>query len=155
MTAATALNGKKRRDDTELLKRRRRPPSSLHSFLPPIDVGLPPNSPSLGSSDLTGTPPRVYPLWRTVRKLTHRPMSSSDTICNAQDPPLADIVLSGLSLSRFPQAFKTHLHTLYKRWCSPPELHLACVSSYVFVPLSFAALSTGAEKGVMNKRIES
>ena len=32
-----------------------------HSFLPPIDVGPPPNPPPLGPSVLTGTPPRVYP----------------------------------------------------------------------------------------------
>ena len=32
-----------------------------HLFLYPIDVGPPPNPPPLGSSVLTGTPPRVYP----------------------------------------------------------------------------------------------
>ena len=31
------------------------------------------------------TPPRVYPLWRTARKLILRPVSSSNTICNNPD----------------------------------------------------------------------
>ena len=31
--------------------------------------------------------------------MTHRPVSGSDTICNGPSPPLADIVLFGLSLS--------------------------------------------------------
>ena len=56
----------------------------------------------LGPSVLTDTPPRVYPLRRTARRLAHRPVSGSDTICNDSDPPLADIVLFGLSLSDFP-----------------------------------------------------
>ena len=36
---------------------------------------------------------RVYPLWGTTRRLTHRPVSDSYTICNSLDPPPADIVL--------------------------------------------------------------
>ena len=93
-----------------------------HSFLPPIDVEPPPNPPPLGPSVLTGTPPCVYPLRGTARRLAHCPVSGSDTICNDPDPPLADIVLLGLSLSGFPfraspQSFKTRLlgqgfHTL-------------------------------------------
>ena len=52
-----------------------------------------------------------------MRRLAHRSMSGFDIICNAPDPPLADIVLFGLSLSGFPQGFKTRLlgegfHTL-------------------------------------------
>ena len=55
--------------------------------------------------------------------LAYHTVSSSDTICNAPSPPLADIVLFGLSLSSFPsrffKIFKTRLigrgfHTLYK-----------------------------------------
>ena len=72
------------------------------SFLPPIDVGLPPNPPPLGPNVLTGTPPRVNPLRGTARRLAHRPMSGSNTICNDPNPPLANIVLFGLSLSGFP-----------------------------------------------------
>ena len=42
------------------------------------------------------------PLRRTAKRLAHRPVSGSDTICNGPDPPLVDIVLFGLSLSGFP-----------------------------------------------------
>ena len=77
-----------------------------YSFLSLIDVGLPPNPPPLGPSVLTGTPPRVY-IRGTTRRLAHRPMSGSNTICNDPNPPLADIVLFGLPLSSFP--FKTCL----------------------------------------------
>ena len=73
-----------------------------HYFLPPIDVGPPPNPPPLGPSVLTGTPPHVYPLQGTTRRLAHRPVFGSDTICNDLDPLLADIVLFRLSLSSFP-----------------------------------------------------
>ena len=38
------------------------------------------------------------PLRGTARRLTHRPVSGSDTISNDPDPPLADIVLFGLPL---------------------------------------------------------
>ena len=54
-----------------------------HSFLPPIDVGSPPNPPPLGPSALTGTPSRVYPLRETARRLAHRSVFGSDTSCNA------------------------------------------------------------------------
>ena len=76
-----------------------------HSFLYPIDVGRPPKSTPLGPSVLIGPPPRVYPpspLRGTARRPAHRPVTGSDTICNDQDPLLADIVLFGLSLSGFP-----------------------------------------------------
>ena len=66
----------------------------------------PPNPPPLGPSILTGIPPRVYPLWGTVSSLAHSPVSGFDTICNGLDPPLADIVLFGLSLSGFPSRLK-------------------------------------------------
>ena len=42
------------------------------------------------------------PLRGTARRLAHRPVSDSDTICNNPGPPLADIVLFGLFLSDFP-----------------------------------------------------
>ena len=67
-----------------------------HSFFPSIDVG----------------PPQIHPLWSLVsllthylvstplqgraRRLTHRPMSDSDTIYNGPDPP-------------YLQSFKTRL----------------------------------------------
>ena len=53
--------------------------------------------PPLGPSVLTDTPPlRVI-----ARRLAHRSVSSSDTICNDPDQPLANIILFGLSLSSF------------------------------------------------------
>ena len=73
------------------------------------------------SSNRCGTAPKSTPLWApasllahrlvstplrgTARRLAHRPMSGSDTICNGPDPPLADNVLFGLSLSGFPSKF--------------------------------------------------
>ena len=113
-----------------------------HSFLPPIDVGPPPNPSLLGpasllahrhvSTTLRGTAPNPPPLGSafllahrlvsttlrgTARRLAYRPVSGSDTICNGPDPPLADIVLFGLSLLGSPQGFKTGMlgegfHTL-------------------------------------------
>ena len=73
-----------------------------------------PKSTPFGASVLTGPPPRVYPLRGIARRLAHRPVSSSDTICNDPNSPLADIILFGLSLSG---SFKTRLlgeglHTL-------------------------------------------
>ena len=52
---------------------------------------------------------RVYPLRGTTRKLAHRLVSISDTVCNDPDPLLADIVLFELSPSGSPQDFKTRL----------------------------------------------
>ena len=85
------------------------------------------NPPPSGPSILAGTlsflqlmwdRPQIYPLWGpasilthrlmsthlrgTARRLTHRPVYGSDTICNAPDPPLANIVLFGLFLPGFP-----------------------------------------------------
>ena len=37
--------------------------------------------------------------------LAHRPVSGSHTICNSLSPPLADVVLFGLSLSGYPSRF--------------------------------------------------
>ena len=91
-----------------------------HSSLSPIDVGSLPNPPPLGPSVLTGTPPHVYPLRGTASLLTHCPVFGSDTICDDPGPPLADIILLGLSLAGFPlKVFKTRLlrkgfHTLIK-----------------------------------------
>ena len=61
--------------------------------------------PPLGPSVFTGTPPRVYPLRGTARRLAHRPVSGSGTICNGPDPPLADIVLFGLPLKALKRVF--------------------------------------------------
>ena len=49
------------------------------------------------------------PLRRTARRLVHRPVSGSDTICNDSAPPLADIVLFRLFFRASPQCFKTRL----------------------------------------------
>ena len=62
-----------------------------------------------GAQRLTSTPPRVYPLQKTTRRLAHRLVSGSDTICNGSDPPLANIVLFGLPFRASPQGFKTRL----------------------------------------------
>ena len=64
-------------------------------------MGPPPNPPPSGTSVLTGTPPRVYPLRGTTSSLAHCLMSGSDTICNSPDPPLAYIVLFRLPLKVF------------------------------------------------------
>ena len=45
------------------------------------------------------------PLQGSASSLAHRTVSGSDTICNSPSPPLADIVLFGLSL----KVFKTRL----------------------------------------------
>ena len=84
------------------------------------------NPPPSGASVLAGTlsflqsmwdHPQIHPLWgpvsllahrlvfmETTRRLAHRPVSNSGTICNS-----SDIVLFGLSLSGFPS---THFHAL-------------------------------------------
>ena len=100
--------------------------SRWHSFLSLIDVGSLPNPPLFEPNVLTGTPSRVYPLRGTARRLAHRPLSSSNTICNGPDPPLADIVLFGLSLSGSPSRLKTRLlgegfHTFIKGDSTPPS----------------------------------
>jgi len=46
----------------------------------------------------------------TARRLAHRPMSGSNTICNGPNPPLADIVLFVFfPFWAFPQGFKNTL----------------------------------------------
>ena len=105
-------------------------PSVLLTLFPfSIDVGPPPNPPPFGaspafllalfpSSNQCGTAPKSTPIWGpasllahclvptplrgTARRLAHHPVSSSDTICNVPDPPLADIVLFRLFPSGFP-----------------------------------------------------
>ena len=65
--------------------------------------------PPLGPSILTDTSPCVYPLRGIARRLAHRSVSGSNTICNNPDPPLADIILFRLFLSDSPQDLKTHM----------------------------------------------
>ncbi|KAG7016972.1 hypothetical protein SDJN02_22083, partial [Cucurbita argyrosperma subsp. argyrosperma] len=60
----------------------------------------PTHSPS-GPSVLAGTPPCVHPTQGSVSSLAHCHVFGSDTICNSPSPPLADIVLFGLSLLGF------------------------------------------------------
>ena len=52
-----------------------------HSFLPPIDVGSPQIHPLLGPASLLVHCLVSTHLRGTTRRLTHRPMSDSDTIC--------------------------------------------------------------------------
>ena len=66
------------------------------SFLPSM-WDRPQIHPPLGPSILTGTSPRVYPLWGIARRLAYRPMSGSDTICNDPDLPLAVMVVETFS----------------------------------------------------------
>ena len=54
---------------------------------------------------LASTPPRVHLFRGSASSLSHRPVSTSDIICNNQSPPLEDIVLFGLFLSGFPSRF--------------------------------------------------
>ena len=80
-----------------------------HSFLSPIDVRHPPNPPHLGPASLLAHRLMSTPLQGTARRLTRCLVFSSDTICNGPDPQWVDIVLFGVSLSNFPQDFKTRL----------------------------------------------
>ena len=73
----------------------------------------PPSRPSV----LACTPPCVHPLRGSASLLTHRLVSSSHSICNNLNPPLADIVLFGLSLSGFP----TETRLLGRMFHSPPQ----------------------------------
>ena len=80
-------------------------------------MGSPLNSPPFGASVLTGTPSRVNPLRGTTSRLAHRPMSSSDTICNGPDPPTSRYCPLWAFPFGLPQGFKTRLlgegfHTL-------------------------------------------
>ena len=50
------------------------------------------------------------PLRGPTSLLAHYPVSSSDTICNSPSPPLADIVLFGLSPSGFSSRFLKHVY---------------------------------------------
>ncbi|KAG7013676.1 hypothetical protein SDJN02_23843, partial [Cucurbita argyrosperma subsp. argyrosperma] len=70
------------------------PPSAPSVLAVPSSnrCGTTPKSTPFGPSVLTGTPPHTYPIRGTARRLTHSPMSGTDTICNGPDPPLADIV---------------------------------------------------------------
>ena len=43
----------------------------------------------------------IHPLGGLASSLTHRSVTGSDTICNSPSPPLANIVLFGLSLLGF------------------------------------------------------
>ena len=67
----------------------------LFSF--PTNVGHH-SPPLLGPSVCTDTLLCDYPFRGTARRLTHRPVSGSDTNCNGPSPLLANIVL----LSNFP-----------------------------------------------------
>ena len=95
-------------------------PRSLLALIPFFHrCGTTTKSTSFRVSVLTGTLPCVYPLWGIARRLTHRPVTGSDIICNDPNPPLAHIVLFVIFFWASPQGFKTYLvgegfHTLVK-----------------------------------------
>ena len=102
--------------------------SRWHSFLSPIDVG-PLDPPPLGPCVLPRTPPGVHLHSGLSLLASTSPGADFDTICNSPSPPLADIVLFGLSLLGFPTRFKTRLlgrdfHTLIKNvlFSSPTDV---------------------------------
>ena len=70
--------------------------ASTHLFLQSM-WDRPPNPSPLGPASLLTHRFVSIPLRGTARRLAHRPVSGSNTNCNAPDPPLADIVLFGLS----------------------------------------------------------
>ena len=52
----------------------------------------------------------IHPLGGPMSLLAHRPVSNSDIICNSLSPPLADIILFGLSLPGFLSRFLKHVY---------------------------------------------
>ena len=67
----------------------------IHSFISPINVGLPPNPP-LSRPSVLGMLPRVYPIQGTTSSLAHRLVSGFDIISNGPSSPLANVVFFGL-----------------------------------------------------------
>ena len=95
----------------------RGPVSSLTLVPFPNRCGTATKSTPFGTSILPGTPPCVYPLRGTARRMTHHPVSGSNTICNDPEPPLEHIVFFGLSLLGFPSRLQNRplgegFHTL-------------------------------------------
>ena len=82
-----------------------RGPASSLALVPFFNQCGIPNPPPFGASVLAGTLPRVYTLRGSASSLAHCPVSGSDTICDSPSPPLADIILFGLSLLGFPSSF--------------------------------------------------
>ena len=74
---------------------------TIHDVPSPTNVGHY-NPPPLALTSLLAHHLVSTPLWGTAKRLAHRSMFGSDTICNNPNPPLGDIVLFGLSLSGFP-----------------------------------------------------
>ena len=70
--------------------------SRWHSFLSRIDVGPPPNLPLGAQHSYWHTASCLPPFRGTVRRLAHRPVSNSDTICNDPRPPLVGLPLKAL-----------------------------------------------------------
>ena len=125
-----------------------------HSFLPPIDVGPPPNPPPFGAlaHRLVSTPLRG-----TTRRLAHRSVSGSDNICNDPDPPLVDIVLFGLSLSNFPSRLwnastRGRFPHSYKWWFVLPNLghHRLGWIDWTFIVIRFFKYLRSSMK-ILNK----
>ena len=86
------------------------------------------NPPIWGSTSLLAYCLVLTPLRGSASLLTHRPMCGSDIIYNSLSPPLANIVLFGLSFLCFPSRFSKRLgndfHTLIKNasFSSPIEV---------------------------------
>ena len=75
------------------------------SFRSPIDVGSH-NPPPLGPNILASTLLDVHPPSGLSVLFGTRLVSSSDTTCNSSNPPLANIVLFGLSFLDFSSRFE-------------------------------------------------
>ena len=74
------------------------PVSSLAFFPSSNRYRTAPKFTPFGASVFTGTPPHVYPLRGTAKRLAHCPMSGSDTICNDTDPQIKARTLSDVWL---------------------------------------------------------
>ena len=70
------------------------------------------------------------PPWGPTSSLAYRPMSGSDTICNSPSPPIANIVIFGLSLLDFRSRFI--MSFLY--WTSSQSLKWVCYGEIFTLP---------------------
>ena len=86
-----------------------------HSYLSLVDVGFHNPSSLRGPTSLLAHCLMSTPLQGSTSSLVHCPVSGSDTICNGPSPPVADIILFGLSLKVFKmRILGSGFHTLIK-----------------------------------------